>query len=325
MATKTSEVPQQANAVFAEDVLQGLQQTPKQLPSKYFYDERGDKLFQDIMHMPSYYLMNCEHDIFLEQKADILSAIGFEKFHLLELGAGDGYKTQVLLSHFLEAEAAFEYQPIDISANVLEELEANMRRELPQLQVHPLAGDYFDVLHELRDASDLPKVVLCLGANIGNYSKDKALSFLRAVCAELNAGDKLLIGFDLKKDPEVILNAYNDSEGVTAAFNLNLLRRMNRELGANFELECFRHWETYNPVSGSTKSYIVSEKDQHVFIKALNRSFHFDAWEAIEVELSQKYSLLEVEALAESAGCSVQQHFLDRKQYFTDSLWVVKG
>lgn len=309
---------------FAQDVLEGLTQSPKKLPSKYFYDERGDKLFQDIMHMPSYYLMDCEHDIFEEHKAAILEAIGYDAFQLLELGAGDGYKTKVLLGHFLEAKVAFQYQPIDISPNVLEGLEQSLHERWPQLKVQPLAGDYFEMLHRVSEEGDVPKVVLCLGANIGNYTPEHAQAFLQSISAELNSGDKLLIGFDLKKDPSVILGAYNDPEGATAAFNLNLLRRINRELEANFDLQAFRHWETYNPVTGAAKSYIVSEAEQHVFIKALNRSFYFDAWEAMDVELSQKYSLNEVEALAEQAGFTVDEHFTDRKAYFVDSLWRVK-
>lgn len=309
---------------FAQDVLKGLSQYPKHLPSKYFYDEQGDKLFQDIMHMPSYYLMNCEHDIFEEHKAAILEAIGYDAFQLLELGAGDGYKTKVLLEYFLEAKAAFQYKPIDISSNVLDELEQSLKQQWPALPVQPMAGDYFDMLHKVREEADVPKVVLCLGANIGNYPFERARDFLKAICQELNKGDKLLIGFDLKKDPEVILNAYDDPEGVTAAFNLNLLRRINRELGANFDLQAFRHWETYNPITGATKSYLVSKVEQHVFIKALNQSFHFDAWEAIDVELSQKYSLAEVEAVANAAGFEVEQHFTDRNRYFVDSLWKVK-
>ncbi|NBC08187.1 MAG: L-histidine N(alpha)-methyltransferase [Bacteroidetes bacterium] len=309
---------------FAQDVLEGLTQSPKKLPSKYFYDERGDKLFQDIMHMPSYYLMNCEHDIFEAHKAAILEAIGYDAFQLLELGAGDGYKTKVLLEHFLEAKAAFQYQPIDISPNVLEELEQSLHKLWPQLDVQPLAGDYFEMLHRVSEETAVPKVVLCLGANIGNYPVERAQRFLNAISAELNSGDKLLIGFDLKKDPQVILDAYDDPEGITAVFNLNLLRRINRELDANFDLQAFRHWETYNPVTGATKSYIVSKAEQHVFIKALNRSFHFAAWEAMDVELSQKYSLEEVEGLAEATGFEVEQHFTDQKAYFVDSLWRVK-
>lgn len=310
------------STIFAQDVLSGLKQTAKTLPAKYFYDEHGDRLFQDIMHMPAYYLTGCELEIFQQQQAAILKAIGSPSFHLLELGAGDGYKTQVLLRHFLEAGAAFDYQPVDISENVLIELEQRLREELPGLKVTPLAGDYFKVLHEGRQSGQGSKVVLFLGANIGNYPATEAGRFLRQLYHELNPGDKLLIGFDLKKDPATILKAYNDPEGITAAFNLNLLKRINRELHANFNLQEFRHWETYDPQSGEARSYLVSQKPQHVFIRSLNRSFFFDAWEAIQVELSKKYSLHEVEALAAATGFQVQEHFTDSRDFFVDSLWV---
>ena len=320
----TEQVQSQTLTAFAQDVLQGLSGAPKKLSSKYFYDEQGDKLFQQIMRMPEYYLTDCELEIFKNQKGRILQAIGQNHFQLLELGAGDGMKTKVLLRHFLEQGVEFQYQPIDISPNVLLELEESLRAELPQLNVKSLPGDYFKVLHELRSGSGQPKVVLFLGANIGNYTLGQAQKFLRSVAQELNPGDLLLTGFDLKKDPEVILSAYNDPAGITAAFNLNLLRRLNRELGANFELQDFKHWETYNPLTGETKSYIVSRKDQHIFIKALNRSFHFEAWEAINVELSKKYSVPELETLAGQAGFSIQQHFFDKNNYFVDSLWRVE-
>jgi uncharacterized SAM-dependent methyltransferase len=137
----------------------------------------------------------------------------------------------------------------------------------------------------------------------------------------MSPGDLLITGFDLKKDPAVILDAYNDPAGITAAFNLNLLERMNQELGADFQLDQFKHWESYNPVSGETKSYIVSKTKQSVYIKALNRSFDFAAWEAIDVELSQKFSLAEIEALAEATGFELVQHFTDQRDYFVDSVW----
>lgn len=312
---------QSQTAVFARDVLNGLEQSPKRLPSKYFYDTKGDELFQQIMHMPEYYLMNSELDIFQSQKQDILATIGHTHFDLIELGAGDGYKTKVLLEYFLQEKVHFTYEPIDISANVLEQLEESLHQRWPSLNVAIQPGDYFKMLHKLSKESSRPKLVLFLGANIGNYTPQEARGFLQSIFDELNPGDYLLLGVDLKKDPKVILDAYNDQAGITAAFNLNLLSRINRELGANFEKAQFKHWETYNPVTGATKSYIVSTCDQHVFINALNRSFHFSAWEAMEVELSQKYDLHEINSLAAKAGFIVKKHFTDQQECFVDSLW----
>lgn len=308
---------------FALSVLEGLQRTPKQISSKYFYDENGDRLFQQIMRMPSYYLTDSEYEIFDLQKEAILRQLGDHPFDLIELGAGDGLKTKILLRHLLEKEISFKYRPVDISASVLDTLQASLEEELPKLEVAPLNGEYFQVLEELQQLGDhQKKVIFFLGANIGNLTQEESLSFLSRLNDLLSPGDMLLLGVDLKKDPAVILEAYNDAEGITAAFNLNLLHRINRELDGNFEVEHFKHWETYNPLSGETKSYIVSKVQQEVEIGAISSIIHFDAWEAIEVELSQKYSVEEVDLLAKNAGFRLVKNFYDSKRYFIDSLWV---
>lgn len=315
----TTSAPIPASSL-ASDVQEGLLRTPRKLPSKYFYDARGDELFQAIMRMPEYYLTDCEYEILETHRQDILDHIGHHRFELAELGAGDGYKTKVLLRHFLEQDMDFRYCPVDISGNVLRELEESLQSELPDLAFNCLQGDYFKMLEELQCRSDAPKVILFLGANIGNMTREEALVFLQRIRANMHPEDRLLIGFDLKKDPDIILQAYNDPAGITAAFNLNLLRRINRELAANFDLDQFRHWETYNPMTGATKSYIVSTQHQTVTIGALQRSFTFAAWEAIDVELSQKYSLPEVESLLAEANLTPEQHFQDQRNYFLDTL-----
>lgn len=304
---------------FAKDALEGLSRTPKKLSSKYFYDETGDKLFQDIMNMPEYYLTNAEYEVFEMHKSELLDLIGGKPFDLIELGAGDGTKTKVLLHYFLEKKANFQYRPIDISPNVLLDLEEDLKANLPELQVKSLPGDYFEMLGKLNSPNGIRKVILFIGANIGNLTRENAVVFLQKIQQNMAKSDLLLIGFDLKKDPDVILKAYNDPAGITAAFNLNLLHRMNRELGADFEVDAFKHWETYNPATGETKSFIVSTKKQSV--QLFDQTFYFDAWEAIDVELSQKYSLIEIENLAKNTGFSVTQHFFDSNHYFVDSLW----
>jgi L-histidine N-alpha-methyltransferase len=312
---------EKASSNFAQDVLKGLSQYPKKLPSKYFYDAKGDQLFQDIMNMPEYYLTDCEYDILQTQKDSILKLIGEDTFDLVELGAGDGTKTKVLLEHFLAQEADFCYSPIDISGNVLRHLKDDLELRWPQLCCEPLQGDYFKVLEDLALTHEIKKVILFLGANIGNFTQDRAEAFLEHVGDYMRPDDLLIVGFDLKKAPEVILNAYNDPAGITAAFNLNLLERINRELQANFQLDQFKHWETYDPISGATRSFIVSTKDQEVNIEALGRTFHFEAWEAMDVELSQKYDVPMIEQLAEEAGFEVVEHLFDEKRYFMDSVW----
>lgn len=306
---------------FAQDILTGLSQSPKKLSSKYFYDANGDRLFQDIMNMPEYYLTDCEYEIFETQKDAILSLIGEEEFDLVELGAGDGTKTKVLLKYFLEQKADFFYTPIDISGNVLEILEQDLTDNLPDVKLHPIQGDYFEVLGKLKETEQLKKVILFLGANIGNLTPTESLNFLKKIYHNMSEGDLLIIGFDLKKDPAVILNAYNDPAGITAAFNLNILNRINKELEADFQVDGFKHWETYNPLTGATKSYIVSKADQDVKLGTLNKTIHFKAWEAIDVELSQKYDTATIEELAKNTGFTVIKHLTDSRNYFVDSVW----
>lgn len=312
-----------AKSTFATDVEQGLTQQPKTLSSKYFYDEQGDVLFQAIMAMPSYYLTNCEYDIFAQQADGILQAIGtHQAFEIIELGAGDGTKTKLLLEHFLQQEAKFTYRPIDISGNVLEQLVTDCAQRWPQLEVDGVEGDYFSALQSIvQEDNGLRKVVLFLGGNIGNFPQTQAQQFLSELNKTLQADDLVLIGFDLKKDPAIIQAAYDDKDGVTAQFNLNLLRRINRELGGNFNLSQWKHWETYNPVNGEARSYLISKTTQTVNIDQLNISIHFDAWEAIHVEISAKYSLQEIADMAEHSGFNMQEHFTDNRQYFVDSLW----
>lgn len=314
---------EESKKAFALSILEGLQRKPKQVSSRYFYDAAGDRLFQQIMHMPSYYLTDCEYEIFEQQKALIVENLGDHPFDLIELGAGDGLKTKVLLRHLLQQGISFQYRPVDISSSALSTLKSSLAMELPELAVAPLHGEYFDVLEELQQLDHHPKkVVFFLGSNIGNLTQNQSLSFLSQLHDLLDRGDMLLLGVDLKKDPATILAAYNDPEGITAAFNLNLLHRINRELEGKFDVDQFKHWETYNPLTGETRSYLVSKIEQEVEIGAISTSIHFDAWEAIEVELSQKYSIQEIEALAQGAGFQVVHNFFDTRQYFVDSLWI---
>lgn len=318
----SGEMKMAANA-FALDVKNGLEQFPKTLSSRYFYDEKGDELFQSIMALDDYYLTRAEHEIFVRYKDEILKrfAGADNTFRLIELGAGDGTKTKVLLSHFLEEKASFTYSPIDISGSVLKQLKEDLQKELPALQVEPVVGEYFSALEVLAKNNTMREVVLFLGSNIGNFNPSSGIEFLAHIGKNLSVGDMLLIGFDLMKNPQKVLSAYNDKEGVTKAFNLNLLTRINNELGADFNIEHFDHFPTYNPLTGETKSHIISKRQQMVHIEALGESFSFEAWEAIHTEVSQKYSMKMIASYAEEAGFEIVNNFTDSNQYFVDSLW----
>lgn len=308
---------------FSRDVEKGLNSNPKYLYSKYFYNKRGDHLFQKIMALDEYYLTDCELGILKGHCEHYRSFFQNEKSHfsLVELGAGDGFKTRVLLRHFAENQTNFSYFPVDISNNVLKILKTQIKREIPELKVLPYAGDYFHALDHLNKELAGRKVLLFLGSTIGNFTYKDALKFLKELFKRMNSEDMLLIGFDLKKDPTVILNAYNDQKGITEAFNLNLLERINHELDGEFDLKNFYHYPTYNPISGEAQSFLISRKAQQVTIGKLKQTFHFQEGEPIYMEISKKYDLESINMLAEDTGFEVKKFFFDQKKYFTNSLW----
>ncbi len=308
---------------FADDVLNGLSSTPKSLSSKYFYDDEGSRLFQEIMKLPEYYLTRSELEIFSDQADDILASFadGTDGFDLIELGAGDGTKTAVLIEHFLNADASLSYSPIDISTEALDSLATSFRERFPTLDFRPRHGDYFSILGSLRSASSRRKIILFLGSNIGNFNREESVDFFRSIRAVMNDNDLLFIGFDLQKDPHVIVKAYDDAQGVTAAFNLNLLERINRELGGNFDVGKFSHYALYRPNECAARSFLISREKQSVFISAIGRSFDFEQWEPVFMEISQKYSLKMIDNLAADSGFVVEKNFFDTKRFYADSLW----
>lgn len=305
---------------FAEDVHDGLSSAFKNLPSKYFYDDEGSRLFQKIMALPEYYLTNCEFDILQNQSNNIYTALKFKThFNVVELGAGDGTKTIELLKALTEANADFTFIPVDISSEAISILDKKVKTALPNVDIKSKVGDYFEVLEEIRTDKS-PSLVLFLGSNIGNYPHTEAVELLNLIQEELRANDKLLIGFDLKKNPNIIGPAYNDAQGITKAFNMNLLTRINSELGGNFNLAQFDFYSHYNPESGAVKSYLVSLEKQSVSLSSINKTYHFEKTELIYTELSKKYSIDEIEEMASKTGFSCSKHFMDSKNFFSDSL-----
>ncbi len=327
MLTEVIESTRAVNRTFAEDIRKGLTADKKYLPSKYLYNKRGDEIFQEIMAMPEYYLTRAEHEIFTTHQSALLEKFseGSEKFQLIEFGAGDGMKTKVLLQHFIDQQADFSYIPIDISGNILEKLTSDLQQQMPSLAVQPICDDYFKAIGKLDTSQHEHRVVLFLGANIGNFNPDESRTFLGEIASHLNPGDRLMIGFDLRKDPRKILNAYFDHAGVTASFKFNLLQRINEELGADFNPANFLYSPIYEPMKGTIKSYLVSTVAQTVHLQALDLAVGLDAWEAIYMERSQKFTLKEIASLAEQTGFKLVENFFDSHQYFTDSLWEVTG
>lgn len=309
---------------FALDVLVGLSERHKTLPSKYLYDARGSELFRKITQMPEYYPTDCEVEVLERHKDDILEFTKREEqFNLVELGAGFGRKTKILLDHFTLAGCKVRYVPIDISESATRELVEACAKEYPDLEVDGIVSDYFAGLKYLNNRYDCRDFVIFLGSSIGNLTSAQARVFLRNLWNCLDHRDLALIGFDLKKDIELLLSAYNDKQGTTAEFNFNLLHRINRELGGNFDISKFRHFGTYDVFSGGMESYLVSLENQEVFIEYIGRSFSFAPWEPIHTEYSYKYLIEDIERLASDTGFVVLRHLLESRKYYADSIWRV--
>lgn len=308
---------------FRKDVLDGLLLPQKKLSSKYFYDKDGDRLFQQIMAMPEYYLTNCELDIFKNKTAELAKNIIADQtpFDLIELGAGDATKSTFLLRYLYKNKIDFSYVPIDISRYILNGLEEKLANELPALEVISLTGEYFDMLNQATTMSKRRKVILFLGSNIGNMDVKEANYFCREINKKLNEGDLFIAGFDLKKNPHTILAAYNDAQGITAAFNLNLLKRINRELDSNFDTSGFQHYQTYDPVSGACRSFLISVCKQSVRIG--NTVIKFEKDEPIDMEISQKFSEDDIKHLAKNSGFRIVHEISDSQNWFIDSIWSV--
>lgn len=307
---------------FANDILIGLTSTPKKFSSKYFYDVVGSQLFQDITRLDEYYLTRKEYEIIESMKDQLPDIVGKEEIDIVELGVGDGHKTKLVIESFLKKNIKVHFYPIDISVEALNQLKENIS-EFTQLDIEAIAAEYLQGLTYVRQKSDRRQVVLFLGSNIGNFSRAEERDFLKKIKDVLHPEDFLLIGFDLKKDIETMTRAYSDSEGVTAHFNLNLLERINKELGANFQVENFRHLAQYNPILGAMESFLISLKDQDVTISQLARTIHFDAFEAIHMEYSFKFSEKEIRELSHQGGFEQVANFSDKQHFYVDSLWQV--
>ena len=296
---------------FFTDVVAGLASNPRTLPCKYFYDERGAALFQKICELPEYYVTRTEIDILDRNRTEIASQLG-AAIELIGLGTGAGTKTRILIEA-LEKPAV--YIPVDISEKQLHESTALFRRIFPELEILPVCADYLQPV-SLPSPRRKParNVVYFPGSTIGNFEPDEAIVFLRRIANVCRGGGGLLIGVDLKKDTRVLEAAYNDRAGVTAQFNLNLMERINRELGADFDLDQWRHRAIYNPNAGRIEMHLISEIDQFAHVN--EQKFHFRRADKIITEFSYKYAPEEFAALANHAGFDFVRMWTDDARLF---------
>jgi L-histidine Nalpha-methyltransferase len=309
--TALPQVSTPESADFLADVIAGLSSNPRTIPCKYFYDERGAALFQRICELPEYYVTRTEIDILDRYRADIASQLG-PKIELIGLGTGAGTKTRILIEA-LENPAV--YIPVDISKKQLRQSTALFRKIFPRLEILPVSADYLQpVMLPSPRHKPARNIVYFPGSTIGNFDPDEAVQFLRRIANVCRGGGGLLIGADLKKDSHVLDAAYNDKAGVTAQFNLNLLERINRELGADFDLDQWRHRAIYNATAGRIEMHLISQIDQFVHLN--EHRFHFGQGEKIITEFSYKYAPDEFAALAAKVGFNFVRMWTDDARLF---------
>lgn len=308
---------------FAEDVRAGLSSSPKTLQPKYFYDALGSQLFEAICYLPEYYLTRAESEILCNHAKEIVAAVGGPA-RLVELGSGSAEKTRYLIQALLDSQGSLQYLPIDISSVSLERSSLELLQIYPRLSITAYAADYFTALEALAEnASSAERTIaLFLGSNIGNFDPEGSRAFLKEVRRVLKRGDALLVGADLKKAADVLVRAYDDPLGVTSAFNLNLLVRMNRELGADFEVARFRHRADYNEKLGRVEIRMVSLEQQTVRLRTLDLEVSFREGETIHTENSYKFDVEQLADMARATGFSLDKTWFDSARRFSFNLFA---
>jgi L-histidine N-alpha-methyltransferase len=308
---------------FAEDVRRGLTANPKFLYPKYFYDELGSRLFEAITALPEYYQTRSEAEILRAHAGEIAAALGGPVW-LLELGSGDGQKTRLLIEALLARQGKLEYVPVDISESAVETSSRSLLLSYPDLRITAYVGEYHTALRAIRKERALPgrTLVLFLGSTLGNLDPAERPVLLRDVRDLLDLGEGFLLGVDLKKSEDVLIPAYDDPLGVTAAFNLNLLLRINRELGGEFDLGTFSHRALYNREAGRIEMHLESRRAQTVPVRALGVEVPFAEGETIHTENSYKFGLDQVVALAAETGFELRQTWTDAEGRFASNLLV---
>ena len=321
---------------FAQDVKLGLSAKSKYLQPKYFYDNVGSDLFEGICQQPEYYLTQTEAAILEMCSSDVAMMCGSSNNNngtnaIIELGSGSSLKTRILLQSFLEInqKCAHYYFPIDISHSILQDTVKMLSSNFPKLQVIGLSTDYLDGIDSANqfinnENISAQKIVVFLGSSIGNFEPTEAKSFLKVVADRLNKGDLLLVGFDLHKNQKILNAAYNDAAGITAKFNLNILHRINKELGGEFDLHLFKHHAFYNRHKRRIEMHLISTCKQHVYIREIDKTFDFEEGESIHTESSYKYTLKQIDNLAKGCNLKVKKHFTDKNRWFDLAMFEIR-
>jgi L-histidine N-alpha-methyltransferase len=312
-------VPEQES--FADAVAAGLARRPRRIPCRFLYDERGSRLFEEICALPEYYLTRAEREILLA-RADRIAARFDRPIVLAELGSGSSAKTRLVIDACLSRHGRLRYVPVDISRSMLEASSLELLERYESLEIRAIASELRTGLRHVGRETSRPKLILWLGSSVGNLTRDEASAFLGRVRRAMTPDDALLIGIDLRKSRAVLERAYDDAAGVTARFTLNLLERMNRELGARWDASAFQHRAVYHEDEGRVAIEIVSLRRQRIAIEALEIDLELARGETIHAEDSFKYSLAEIDTLASTAGMRVEERWQDRGGRFGLNLFA---
>lgn len=310
------------NNEFAKEVAKGLNDKQKHISPKFFYDKKGSKLFEEICMQPEYYLNRIESQILKNSVDEILKIIEGQEISVIELGNGNSLKTRILLGPFLAKLKLVSYFPIDVSLKMLKKAIRDLFREYANLQIYGICSDYVSGLVKINEfmklKSKIPnkKFIIFLGSSIGNFDPKEALIFLRSIVRYVRKDDLLLIGIDLEKDKSILDRAYNDKNGVTAKFNLNVLSRINEELDGEFNVSNFEHKSYYNANKHRIEMHLISKLDQEVRIGSIGKTFYFKKDETIHTENSYKYSLGRLNNLVRTSGLQIVRNFVDPNKHY---------
>ena len=306
--------PSDAETIAGTDVIQGLTQTPKTLPPKYFYNDRGSQLFEQICELPEYYPTRTEAVILRQYAGEIAQLTG--SCELVELGSGSSTKTRLLLDAYEALGYPLRYLPIDVSAGILESSAQQLLADYPSLKVHGLISTYESALQQLKPSQLPSRMIFFLGSTLGNLNPQECDIFFSQIKAALNIGEYFLLGIDLQKSKQLLEAAYNDSQGVTAEFNINVLEHLNQRFEGNFDTQSFEHWAFYNDKLHQIEMHLRSLKAQTVRLEALDLTVKFDTDETIMTEISRKFDLGVMQQELQAKGLKPLQVWTDPKQWF---------
>ncbi len=297
-----------------QDVIQGLKRSPKTLPPRYFYDSKGSELFEQICQLPEYYPTRTETSILEQYATDIARTTQAKE--LVELGSGSSTKTRLLLDAYQSLNNPLYYLPIDVSGSILKDSAYNLLADYPNLKIQGKVATYTQALQQLQSSAFGKRTIAFLGSSIGNLNPIQCDRFIDKVTSALNSGDYFLLGIDLQKSPEILEAAYNDSQGVTAKFNLNMLQHLNWRFDANFDLDLFNHQAIYNPVKNQIEMYLISKQTHTVHLKNIDLIVDFAEKEIILTEISRKSNLEEISSYLKTKDLQLIKQYTDNKQWF---------